>query len=182
MRRAFVSLFILTLTLCGMDFDALEKKQVVRKSYRFNADDAQRQNDTAYRDIVRKQRKTMAKILPPPSAFSSNNTKHYCFALSGNARNMCLGSWEKHYCFASGMSRRQTNMCLGNWDKNYCFASGLSERDKNLCLGNWDKTYCFAPNLSEREKNICLGKWNPNACFASGLSEADKNMCLGKKR
>jgi len=96
-----------------------------------------------------------------------------------SGQNMCLGKWDKSYCYSSNLSKSEKNMCSGKWDKSYCYSSNLSKSERNMCLGKWDKSYCYSSNLSKSERNMCLGKWDKSYCYSSNLSRSERNMCLG---
>ena len=104
------------------------------------------------------------KYEPRISRYTKTN-----YSNTPSGQNICLGKWDKDYCYSSNLSGSEKNMCLGRWDKDYCYSSNLSGSEKNMCLGKWDKNYCYSSNLSGSERNMCLGWRDKNYCYSSEI-------------
>ena len=148
--------FVLSYVSFGMDFDKLEHKKISHKHFKLNTNDANTQNKAEYNHMIQQHRKVISKMLPPAQG-------------SGSQKDMCLGKWEKSWCYSSTLNRSQKDMCLGKWEKSWCYSSTLNKSQKDMCLGNWQKSWCYSSALNKSQKNMCLGNWQKSWCYSSDL-------------
>jgi hypothetical protein len=150
----YILLFLLGISsLFSIDFDALEHKKVGHKAIKLDVDDANRVTTKEYNKIVQKHRQAIGK-------FMQNNS-----SLSRSQRSLCLGSWNKDFCYDSSLSRSQRSSCLGSWNKDFCYDSSLNKAQRNMCIGKWNKDFCYSSSLNNSQRKICLGKWDKSFCY-----------------